>query len=213
MKNLVVHEMCISFSLTNRFTLCRQKCVGLVSLCYRVACIINAVVTPDGGIPLPAMICYSSGPIIGAALCLLLPETSGIPLPDTVQDCQKQPRLKLSCCAQWDKTKLIQDLLDYFWIIYSGLIKNIVFVFISVGLNRTRMLLLPRIMAWRTKWNPVLSQHNQQEEHSENWLLHIIFLFVFVFSMKIKYKLGSMLGISTFQKYISRSNTFVCVCN
>uniref|UniRef100_A0A8C1HMB3 Si:dkey-190l8.2 n=1 Tax=Cyprinus carpio carpio TaxID=630221 RepID=A0A8C1HMB3_CYPCA len=81
-------------------TVIRQKCVGLVSLCYRVACIINAVVTPDGGIPLPAMICYSSGPIIGAALCLLLPETSGIPLPDTVQDCEKQPSMKLSCCAR-----------------------------------------------------------------------------------------------------------------
>ncbi|XP_067223226.1 si:dkey-190l8.2 isoform X2 [Chanodichthys erythropterus] len=82
-------------------TVIRQKCIGLVSLCYRVACIINAVVTPEGGIPLPAMICYSSGPIIGAALCLLLPETSGIPLPDTVQDCEKQPRLKISCCACW----------------------------------------------------------------------------------------------------------------
>ncbi|XP_077095963.1 solute carrier family 22 member 6 isoform X3 [Siphateles boraxobius] len=81
-------------------TVIRQKCVGLVSLCYRVACIINAVVTPEGGIPLPAMICYSSGPIIGAALCLFLPETSGIPLPDTVQDCEKQPRLKLSCSAR-----------------------------------------------------------------------------------------------------------------
>ncbi|XP_057200198.1 solute carrier family 22 member 13 isoform X1 [Triplophysa rosa] len=82
-------------------TIIRQKCVGLVSLCYRVACIINAVVAPEGGVPLPAMICYSSGPIIGAALCLLLPETSGIPLPDTVQDCERQPRLKLACCARW----------------------------------------------------------------------------------------------------------------
>ncbi|KAK7153127.1 hypothetical protein R3I93_011127 [Phoxinus phoxinus] len=84
-------------------TVIRQKCVGLVSLCYRAACIINAVVTPEGGIPLPAMICYSSGPIIGAALCLFLPETSGIPLPDTVQDCEKQPRLKLSCSARLPK--------------------------------------------------------------------------------------------------------------
>ncbi|XP_052010154.1 solute carrier family 22 member 13-like [Xyrauchen texanus] len=82
-------------------TVIRQKCVGLVSLCYRVACIINAVVVPKGGIPLPAMICYSSGPIIGAALCLLLPETSGIPLPDTVRDCERQPNIKLSCCARW----------------------------------------------------------------------------------------------------------------
>eukprot|EP00067_Danio_rerio_P042971 XP_021328874.1 solute carrier family 22 member 8-like isoform X3 [Danio rerio] len=80
-------------------TVIRQKCVGVVSLCYRVACIINAVMSPEGGIPLPAMISYSGGPIIGAALCLLLPETSGIPLPDTVHECEKQPRLKLSCCA------------------------------------------------------------------------------------------------------------------
>ncbi|KAL7873381.1 hypothetical protein AOLI_G00124520 [Acnodon oligacanthus] len=85
-------------------TIIRQKCVGLVSLCYRVGCIVNAVVAPKGGVSLGAMICYSSGPILGAGLCLLLPETSGIPLPDTVQDCEKQPRLKLdlgSCCAQW----------------------------------------------------------------------------------------------------------------
>ncbi|KAI4872234.1 hypothetical protein NFI96_010376 [Prochilodus magdalenae] len=78
-----------------------QKCVGLVSLCYRVGCIVNAVVAPKGGVSLGAMICYSSGPILGAGLCLLLPETSGIPLPDTVQDCEKQPSLKLgSCCTQ-----------------------------------------------------------------------------------------------------------------
>ncbi|XP_056122353.1 solute carrier family 22 member 6 isoform X2 [Rhinichthys klamathensis goyatoka] len=81
-------------------TVIRQKCIGLVSLCYRAACIINAVLTPEGEIPLPAMICYSGGPIIGAVLCLFLPETSGIPLPDTVQDCEKQPRLKLSCSAR-----------------------------------------------------------------------------------------------------------------
>ncbi|XP_066497998.1 si:dkey-190l8.2 [Hoplias malabaricus] len=89
-------------------TVIRQKCVGLVSLCYRVGCIVNAVVAPKGGVSLGAMICYSSGPILGAALCLLLPETSGIPLPDTVQDCEKQPSLKLelrSCCAQWSSNQ------------------------------------------------------------------------------------------------------------
>ncbi|TRY59659.1 hypothetical protein DNTS_027401 [Danionella cerebrum] len=75
----------------------QQKCIGLVSLCYRVASVINAVMSPEDGIPLPAMISYSSGPIIGAALCLLLPETSGIPLPDTVEDCKKQPRLMPKC--------------------------------------------------------------------------------------------------------------------
>ncbi|XP_072545769.1 solute carrier family 22 member 13 [Salminus brasiliensis] len=87
-------------------TVIRQKCVGLVSLCYRVGCIVNAVVAPKGGVSLGAMICYSSGPILGAGLCLLLPETSGIPLPDTVQDCEKQPRLELgSCCPQWSSKR------------------------------------------------------------------------------------------------------------
>uniref|UniRef100_A0A4W4GFY4 Major facilitator superfamily (MFS) profile domain-containing protein n=2 Tax=Electrophorus electricus TaxID=8005 RepID=A0A4W4GFY4_ELEEL len=84
-------------------TVIRQKCVGLVSLSYRMGCIVNAVVAPKGGISVGAMICYSSGPLLGAALCLFLPETSGIPLPDTVQDCERQSTLKLkptSCCSQ-----------------------------------------------------------------------------------------------------------------
>lgn len=75
----------------------RQKCFGMVNVCYRIGSIVNALVAPRGEIPLPAMICYSSGPFLGAALCLLLPETSGIPLPDTVLDCEKQPRLHLQC--------------------------------------------------------------------------------------------------------------------
>ncbi|KAJ8398080.1 hypothetical protein AAFF_G00431570 [Aldrovandia affinis] len=66
----------------------RQKCVGLVNLWYRVGCILNTVVAPWGGIPPVAMICYGCGPILGAGLCLLLPETSGQPLPDTVPDCE-----------------------------------------------------------------------------------------------------------------------------
>ncbi|XP_036811133.1 solute carrier family 22 member 6 isoform X3 [Oncorhynchus mykiss] len=73
-----------------------QKCVGLVCLCYRVGCILNAVVSPRGEtIPLAAMILYGSGPIVGAGLCLLLPETSGVPLPDSLEDCDRQPRLHL----------------------------------------------------------------------------------------------------------------------
>uniref|UniRef100_W5NL01 Solute carrier family 22 member 13-like n=1 Tax=Lepisosteus oculatus TaxID=7918 RepID=W5NL01_LEPOC len=72
-------------------TVIRQKCVGFVNLWYRIGCILNAVLSPKDGISLEAMICYGSGPILGAGLCLLLPETSGISLPDTVQDCKKQP--------------------------------------------------------------------------------------------------------------------------
>uniref|UniRef100_A0AAZ3SXI8 Major facilitator superfamily (MFS) profile domain-containing protein n=1 Tax=Oncorhynchus tshawytscha TaxID=74940 RepID=A0AAZ3SXI8_ONCTS len=56
-------------------TLIRQKCVGLVCLCYRVGCILNAVISPRGEtIPLAAMILYGSGPIVGAGLCLFLPK-------------------------------------------------------------------------------------------------------------------------------------------
>uniref|UniRef100_A0AAY4DPA2 Major facilitator superfamily (MFS) profile domain-containing protein n=1 Tax=Denticeps clupeoides TaxID=299321 RepID=A0AAY4DPA2_9TELE len=76
-------------------TVIRQKCIGLVNLWFRIGSIINAVVAPTGEIPLPAMICYSSAPILGTWLCLLLPETSGVPLPDSVLDCQKQPRLSM----------------------------------------------------------------------------------------------------------------------
>ncbi|KAG7466508.1 hypothetical protein MATL_G00165480 [Megalops atlanticus] len=84
-------------------TAIRQKCVGLVNLWYRVGCILNAVVVPRQGIPLVAMLLYGSGPILGAGLCLLLPETSGEPLPDTVLDCGTQPGLRLqllSCCTR-----------------------------------------------------------------------------------------------------------------
>uniref|UniRef100_A0A4W5MX02 Si:dkey-190l8.2 n=1 Tax=Hucho hucho TaxID=62062 RepID=A0A4W5MX02_9TELE len=77
-------------------TLIRQKCVGFVCLCYRVGCILNAVVSPRGEtIPLVAMILYGCGPIVGAGLCLFLPETSGVPLPDSLEDCVKQPSLRL----------------------------------------------------------------------------------------------------------------------
>ncbi|XP_063040681.1 si:dkey-190l8.2 [Engraulis encrasicolus] len=82
-------------------TVIRQKCCGVVSMCHRIGSIVNALVAPGGQIPLPAMICYSSGPFLGAVLCLLLPETSGIPLPDTVLDCEKQPRLQCLPCSRW----------------------------------------------------------------------------------------------------------------
>ncbi|KAJ8287388.1 hypothetical protein COCON_G00000470 [Conger conger] len=88
---------CLVSLLISRFsklfpTVIRQKCVGAVSLWYRLGCVANAVVDFRGGIPLVAMLCYGSAPILGAGLCLLLPETSGKPLPDTVQDCEAQGR-------------------------------------------------------------------------------------------------------------------------
>lgn len=73
-----------------RCAFCRQKCVGTVFFWYRVGCILNAAVDFRGGIPLAAMLFYGGGPILAAGLCLLLPETSGKPLPDTVADCHAQ---------------------------------------------------------------------------------------------------------------------------
>ncbi|KAL2098728.1 hypothetical protein ACEWY4_005208 [Coilia grayii] len=90
-------------------TVIRQKCCGVVNLCHRIGSIVNALVAPRGEIPLAAMICYSSGPFLGAALCLLLPETSGIPLPDTVLDCEKQPRPQCLPCSSWCPPDEIPD--------------------------------------------------------------------------------------------------------
>ncbi|XP_029941958.1 solute carrier family 22 member 6 [Salarias fasciatus] len=83
-------------------TVVRQRCISLVNLCFRLGCLVNTLVppSPGGAISLAAMVAYSSGPIIGCALCLLLPETSHIPLPDSVEDCDRQPRL-LSMRALW----------------------------------------------------------------------------------------------------------------
>ncbi|KAJ8289334.1 hypothetical protein GJAV_G00000110 [Gymnothorax javanicus] len=71
-------------------TIIRQKCVGMVFLWYRVGCILNALTAFRGEIPLVAMLLYGSLPIVGAGLCLLLPETKGRPLPNTVTDCEAQ---------------------------------------------------------------------------------------------------------------------------
>ncbi|XP_029378064.1 solute carrier family 22 member 13 isoform X2 [Echeneis naucrates] len=75
-------------------TVVRQRCVSLVNLCFRLGCMVNTLVppNPNGAISLAAMVVYSSGPIVGCGLCLLLPETSGVPLPDTVEDCVRQLR-------------------------------------------------------------------------------------------------------------------------
>uniref|UniRef100_A0A8D0CN53 Solute carrier family 22 member 13-like n=1 Tax=Scleropages formosus TaxID=113540 RepID=A0A8D0CN53_SCLFO len=88
-----------------------QKCVAFVNLWYRIGCILNAVLVPSGRIPLGAMICYSSGPILGAGLCRLLPETSGTPLPDTILDCEMQPgpRLKCTTCNWKQSQESTQD--------------------------------------------------------------------------------------------------------
>lgn len=70
----------------------RQRCLSLVNLSFRLGCLVNTLVpaNPDGAISLAAMVIYSSGPIICCGLCLLLPETSGVPLPDSVADCNRQ---------------------------------------------------------------------------------------------------------------------------
>ncbi|KAK2857160.1 hypothetical protein Q5P01_005895 [Channa striata] len=75
-------------------TVVRQRCVSLVNLCFRLGCLANTLVppSPSGAITLAAMVVYSSGPIVGCGLCLLLPETSGVTLPDSVEDCDRQPR-------------------------------------------------------------------------------------------------------------------------
>ena len=76
---------------------CRQRCVSVANLCFRLGCLVNSVVSHNrnGAISFAAMVVYSSGPIVGCGLCLLLPETSGIPLPDSVEDCERQPRPRL----------------------------------------------------------------------------------------------------------------------
>ncbi|KAM4601685.1 solute carrier family 22 member 6 [Polymixia lowei] len=80
-------------------TVVRQRCVALANVCYRVGCVFNTLVITSPGIPLAAMIVYSGGPIIGCALCLLLPETRSVPLPDSVEDCDRQPRPHLPILA------------------------------------------------------------------------------------------------------------------
>uniref|UniRef100_A0A3Q2DD39 Uncharacterized protein n=1 Tax=Cyprinodon variegatus TaxID=28743 RepID=A0A3Q2DD39_CYPVA len=75
-------------------TVVRQRCLSLVNLSYRLGCLVTTFVppSPTGAISLAAMVVYSSGPIVGCGLCLLLPETSGVPLPDSLEDCNRQPK-------------------------------------------------------------------------------------------------------------------------
>ncbi|XP_054651360.1 solute carrier family 22 member 6 isoform X2 [Dunckerocampus dactyliophorus] len=82
-------------------TVVRQRCVSLVNLSFRIGCLVSTLFpsNPNGAISLAAMLMYSSGPIIGCGLCLLLPETSGTPLPDSVEDCHRPSKHPLSVCA------------------------------------------------------------------------------------------------------------------
>ncbi|XP_051283078.1 solute carrier family 22 member 13 isoform X2 [Dicentrarchus labrax] len=93
-------------------TVVRQRCVSVVNLSFRLGCLVNSLVPPNsnGAISLAAMVVYSSGPIAGCWLCLLLPETSGVPLPDSVEDCDRQPRPRPpSMAALWRIWKLVSS--------------------------------------------------------------------------------------------------------
>lgn len=84
--------------------------MSLVNLSFRVGCLVNSLVPPNsnGAISLAAMLVYSSGPLVGCALCLVLPETSSIPLPDSVEECEQQPRPRLPTLSanQWPRWEL-----------------------------------------------------------------------------------------------------------
>ncbi|XP_038158208.1 solute carrier family 22 member 13 isoform X2 [Cyprinodon tularosa] len=89
-------------------TVVRQRCLSLVNLSYRLGCLVTTFVppSPTGAISLAAMVVYSSGPIVGCGLCLLLPETSGVPLPDSLEDCNRQPKNQAaSFSALWRPRK------------------------------------------------------------------------------------------------------------
>ncbi|KAM3584943.1 uncharacterized protein V6R79_003180 [Siganus canaliculatus] len=86
-------------------TAVRQRCLSMVNLCFRIGSLANSLVPPtaNGAISLGAMVAYSSGPVLGCGMCVLLPETSGVPLPDTVEDCERQPRPP--CCSALRRTR------------------------------------------------------------------------------------------------------------
>ncbi|XP_070849985.1 solute carrier family 22 member 13 [Chaetodon trifascialis] len=93
-------------------TVVRQRCVSMVNLSFRLGCLVNSLVppNPNGAISFAAMVVYSSGPILSCGLCLLLPETSGVPLPDTVEDCDRQPQPHPpSMSALWRRRKLVSN--------------------------------------------------------------------------------------------------------
>ncbi|CAL8284843.1 solute carrier family 22 member 13 [Gadus morhua] len=77
-------------------TITRQRCLALVNVFYRAGSVFNTLLDFSAGIPLAAMIIYGCGPIIGSLFCLLLPETSQGPLPDSLEDCERQSRVRLN---------------------------------------------------------------------------------------------------------------------
>ncbi|XP_043965584.1 solute carrier family 22 member 13 isoform X1 [Gambusia affinis] len=90
----------------------RQLCISLVNLSYRLGCLVTTFVppSPSGAISLAAMIVYSSGPMVGCGLCLLLPETSRVPLPDSLEDCNRQPKNQpASMGALWRPRKPVSS--------------------------------------------------------------------------------------------------------
>ncbi|XP_061571980.1 si:dkey-190l8.2 isoform X2 [Cololabis saira] len=90
---LAVMFVSVLYSIELFPTVIRQRCVSLVNLSFRLGSLAATLAPPgpDGAISLAAMVVYSSGPVLGSALCLLLPETSGVPLPDSLEDCDGQP--------------------------------------------------------------------------------------------------------------------------
>ncbi|KAJ3583673.1 hypothetical protein NHX12_015928 [Muraenolepis orangiensis] len=70
-----------------------QRCLGLVNVFHRVGSVFNTLFSFSSGIPLAAMLVYGCGPIIGSLFILLLPETSSGPLPDSLEDCERQSRV------------------------------------------------------------------------------------------------------------------------
>ncbi|XP_068612483.1 si:dkey-190l8.2 [Brachionichthys hirsutus] len=88
-------------------TVVRQRCLSIVNLCFRIGSLFNYLFKSTGQISLVAMVAYSSGPIIGCGLCLLLPETSCVPLPDSVEDCDSQPLtlIRSGLCGASNQTR------------------------------------------------------------------------------------------------------------
>ncbi|CAL8306737.1 unnamed protein product [Merluccius merluccius] len=75
--------------LTNMFVSLLYS-IELFPTITRAGSVFNTLVSFSSGIPLAAMIIYGCGPIIGSFFCLLLPETGRGPLPDSLEDCERQ---------------------------------------------------------------------------------------------------------------------------